>query len=356
MYRTAGRLMVATTNLERCSRLFAVDALRGIAAMAVVLFHYTTKFAELYGGNGSPSVSFAYGHYGVNLFFMVSGFVIFMTLERTRQPMDFIVSRFSRLFPSYWVAVALTFTVVAWAGLPGKEVTAWQALGNGLMVHGLFGIPSVDGVYWTLEVELLFYAWMLLLFVTGNLHRVHLWLCGLMGLRLVYFAAAVGFGVDLSWTLSHLLLLKYIPWFALGICVYQMSQGAAAGRAMPTTVVAALLVLVIVDGWRIGVLGGVFTLLVWAAATGRATWLNNRVLVFLGAISYPLYLVHENIGWVVERALQRLGWSFDSAVIMTTILAIGLATLLTWTIERPAMRAIRARYARRGVVRPVKSQ
>jgi peptidoglycan/LPS O-acetylase OafA/YrhL len=329
------------------SRLLAVDALRGIAALAVVLFHFTTRFQDLYGGAGSPTVAFPNGHYGVNLFFVISGFVIFMTLERTKRPMDFVVSRFSRLFPSYWLAVALTFIVVSSFGLPGKEVTLGQALANGLMVHGLLGVPHVDGVYWTLEIEMLFYAWMLLLFVSGQLSRVHQALWALLSLRLVYVVMAKAFGIDLSWTLSHLLILKYLPWFALGICVYQLSREDCPKRSLPFTVALALVVLAAADGWRIALMAAFFASLVWLAATGRANWLANRVLVFFGAISYPLYLLHENIGWVAMRAMQRAGWSFDVSAAAALLGAIALAAAVTFAVERPAMKWVRLVYERR---------
>ena len=101
------------------SRLVEVDALRGLAALAVVLFQYTTRFTELFATNPPPTFSFPDGHYGVNLFFIISGFVIFMTLEKTSRPMDFVLSRFSRLFPAYWVAIILTLSITHLLGLPG---------------------------------------------------------------------------------------------------------------------------------------------------------------------------------------------------------------------------------------------
>lgn len=315
--------------------------------MAVLLFHYTTRYTELYGGNGEPTIAIPHGHYGVNLFFVISGFVIFMTIKRTRKAMDFVVSRFSRLFPSYWVAVALTFIVVSWAGLPGKEVTATQALTNGLMFHGLLGIPHVDSVYWTLEIELFFYGWMLLLWVSGQLRRIHQVLWAMLGLRVLYHVAATTFDLHLSWTLSHLLILKYLPWFGLGICVYQWIHDRGPTQALLITLVAALFALAVVDGWRSGLLGASFALLVWLAASGRAPVLGNKALVLLGAISYPLYLTHENIGWVAERTLQGLGLSFDASVLITTGGAMALAALLTYSVERPAMRVVRRWYARR---------
>ncbi len=328
-------------------RLFAVDALRGLAAMAVVLFHYTTRYVELYGGAGSPSMSFPQGHYGVNLFFIISGFVIFMTLEKTRRPMDFVVSRFSRLFPAYWVAVALTFAITSTFGLAGKEVSALQALGNLMMVNAFFHIPHVDGVYWTLEVEMLFYAGMLLVYSTGRLKQIHTFLLALLALRLAYELVLRAFGVDLPWTLSRLLILKYIPWFALGVCVYQTVMAKSPSRQVVATVVSALACLAVVDGLGLALLAAALAALAWAAAAGRLPWLGHPVLVFFGAISYPLYLLHENIGWVVLRELQSRGVAFDMSVLAALALSILLASGLTFLIERPAMRAIRGWYASR---------
>ena len=85
-----------------------------------MLFHFTTRFTELYPASGASVLAVPYGYFGVNLFFIISGFVIFMTLQRTERPMDFVVSRFSRLFPSYWAAIILTFAVTHWLGLPGR--------------------------------------------------------------------------------------------------------------------------------------------------------------------------------------------------------------------------------------------
>ena len=86
-----------------------LDALRGIAAFSVVLFHYTARYDSIYGHSNRLLFKFNYGHLGVNLFFIISGFVIFMTLDRTKSVIDFVVARFSRLYPAYWTALALTF-------------------------------------------------------------------------------------------------------------------------------------------------------------------------------------------------------------------------------------------------------
>lgn len=68
---------------NRAHRLAEVDALRGLPALAVVLFHYTTRFTDLFGANPPPTISFPAGHYGANLFFIISGFVIPNTALRS---------------------------------------------------------------------------------------------------------------------------------------------------------------------------------------------------------------------------------------------------------------------------------
>jgi peptidoglycan/LPS O-acetylase OafA/YrhL len=335
-------------TIARGSRLAEIDSLRGLAALSVVLFHYTTRIGEVYGENATPSWGFPQGHYGVNLFFVISGFVIFMTLERTHRPMDFVVSRFSRLYPAYWAAVALTFLITLALGLPGKTVPVGAALANLSMVHGFFGVPHVDGVYWTLEVELLFYAWMLALYCAGALRRVHSVLSALVALQAAYVMARLTLGIDLPWKVERFLILRYIPWFTLGVCVHLLVRPRGRQDRQPSLLLGAfsLGVLALAEGRGVALLASVLSALVWGAASGRMPWLKHGLLVWLGAISYTLYLLHENIGWSVQLWLRAHGWPIDATVPVALIVSIVLASALTALIERPAMEAIRRRWAR----------
>lgn len=330
------------------TRLVEVDALRGIAAMAVVLFHMSTRYNQLFTPAETASWALPHGHYGVNLFFIISGFVIFMTLERTRRPMDFVISRFSRLFPAYWCAIVITFVITHALAMPIKTVTAAQAAGNFLMLHGYLGIPHVDGVYWTLEVELMFYLGMFTLFITGRLHRLVPVMLGVLALRIAYVWLERGFGIELPWTLSRILILPYIPWFCLGMAVYKfVSTRDGSVRQWQVLAVAALATLALTDGPGLAALAVVLALLVWGAASARLPWLGNRVLVWLGAISYPLYLLHENIGWCVILRLSERGVPIDVATLVAIALALVMATLLHKWVEYPAMQAIRRTYRAR---------
>jgi peptidoglycan/LPS O-acetylase OafA/YrhL len=326
-------------------RLSEIDALRGLAALAVMAFHYTTKYDELFRFNGSVPFHVPWGYLGVNLFFVISGFVIFMTLERTKIAMDFVVSRFSRLYPAYWAAIAVTVLITQVLGLPGKEASWQLALLNVVMFQGLFSIPPVDGVYWTLLVELLFYALAFTLYLTRQMHRVLPALCGLLCLRVVYWALAEFAQIDLPWRIRELLVLDYIAFFALGIVAYRLVRDAAESHAADLATAAfAIAVLAVTESLLLAMVATICFGAIWLAARGRLAFLRWPLLVWFGSISYPLYLLHENIGWAILRQLQFLGWTPTAAIVFTAVLVIALAAALSRTIERPAMAWIRGRY------------
>lgn len=341
--------MTVSTSVQT-RRLVELDALRGIAAILVMLFHYTTRYEQLYGHEVAPSVSLPWGHYGVNLFFMVSGFVIFMTLHRVKRPLDFIVSRFSRLFPAFWAAIAVTFLLTHAFELPDKSVSAGIAAMNLFMIHGLFKIPHVDGVYWTLEVEIIFYGMALLLYLVGRLNSVHAALLALLVLRLTYFLAEKFAGIELSWTMSHILILPYIAWFVCGIMIYRLvTFPKESPRKDVLVLVAAIAQLTIVENIIIGLLAACLSLTLLAAAKGRLSVLANPILAWLGAISYTLYLLHENIGWGIIMHLERAGLSANLSISLAIGVALSLASGLTWLVERPGMNWLRGFYRRHTV-------
>ncbi|QUJ66499.1 acyltransferase [Photobacterium sp. GJ3] len=324
-------------------RLTELDALRGLAALAVVLYHYFYRYDALYGHPGL-AVDWAYaGRFGVHLFFIISGFVIFWTLNRVERPVDFVVSRVSRLYPVYWFAVALTYCVVSVMGLPGREVDSVAALANLLMCHQWFGIPHVDGVYWTLTVELMFYVWMFGLFLIGLLKQAERIFMVVMVADVVVRLS----GSDMPPFLSQLLILPYLPMFTAGICFYKIWQGLQTNAAYRTLLMCAvilginysvsqfaLMLLIMLSFW----------LAVIRGALGFLTW---RPLVFLGTISYSLYLVHQNLGYVVIQLFYGQDWPAVAGMLTAMVLSLLIASLMTYGIEQPVLRWVRQRYPRR---------
>lgn len=332
-----------------------LDALRGLAALVVVLYHYTVRYQDKVGHLSEPSVRVAWGHYGVELFFLLSGFVIFLTLEKTARARDFVVSRASRLYPGYWVGMALTLGAVGLLGQPfeGYGVRGRDVVFNATMLQRYVpGTVHVDGAYWTLSLELTFYGWALLLTVCGGLGRVRLAMGLLVGAALVLHGVTAGGHISSPLPLRavrQVFLGPYSPYFAAGVLFYRLRQevrhsdlmglafclGAVAWMRSGEEFLASL------------VCFGIFGLLV----AGRLSFLCSRPLLFLGGISYSLYVVHQNIGYLVIRHLEQRGVNADGAIAAALALSLTLATAVTFGVERPAQRAIRS-WARRRASSP----
>lgn len=139
-----------------------------------------------------------------------------------------------------------------------------------IMLHGIFRIPHVDGVDWTLEVELLFYCGMLSLFRLNALHRVSWVLIVLLSIRIVYWAAARFAGVDLPWTIYRLLILQCLPWFAIGISIFVLVSRTHGDRGPAfLTASLAVLTLLIADGAILAALAVAIGCVIWGAASGE---------------------------------------------------------------------------------------
>ena len=328
-------------------RIAELDVLRGIAAVWVMLFHYNVRWFEQPGPPQSP-----FGEYAVHLFFMISGFVIFMTLRNTKTGADFVVSRFSRLYPAYWAAVLVTAAVMAFVPPFAKNaVTFPQVAANLTMLQQWLRVKEVDGVYWTLAIELAFYGWMFLIFKIRALNRIEL--VGTIWIFIELFARAwermqlAAFKLDpeiIPSIISRTLILEHAHLFVAGMVFFRIrTEGSTIGRA-------ALLGLCLFTQFFIhGPLGtpfiGIFFGIFLLVAKRQLAWLAFRPLVFLGTISYTLFLVHQNIGYAVMRQLVEQPRIVQ--VSAAVAVAIALATLLTFFVEKPSLRFLRRRYAAR---------
>lgn len=330
------------------SRILELDGLRGLAALSVVFFHFTLRYRQLFGAPDGIWFDFPHGDYGVHLFFMLSGYVIFMTLDRTRTARDFVVARFARLYPAYWAAMLVTFVVVRTAGLPGQEVGIKDLLVNLTMVQSLLDVPHVDGAYWSLQAELLFYAAMVTLWRFHGLRRpqrtLAAWLTLAAAVQLLGWCLPDGASPWLG-PLQTLLSLRYIHLFAIGMALYQQQGVERIDPGWLLLVIGCWSWHAAVDNPSGGTLVAAFTVMMYLATHGQLPLLASRGLAYLGAISYPLYLVHQNVGYVIIRALNSRGWNANLSLLTALGMVVGLATLLSRCVERPALAAIKDRYA-----------
>jgi len=325
--------------------------LRGIAALSVVLCHLTALFPQ-------KNYGFKFGITGVDLFFILSGFVILLTLDGKKSSTDFLISRFSRLFPAYWAAVSLTTMAVFLQHIwkPETElISLTRYLANLSMMQLYLKSVDIDVVYWTLVIELSFYAGMLILFQLKGLKYVE-------GIGFASLPLAVVFHSEWmkhDWSRTHdflsnwLPIVSFYPLFLAGICFYRIrTEGVNIWRyGFVALCYGAQLELFFEGGnsrfnFGLGEYSAIlafYFLLFMLFAHNRLHFLINSITLFLGRISYSLYLCHHYIGrWVIMPYLiDQWGFGFWSAFSSALLVVLCLAYLINRFIEAPSILYIR---------------
>ncbi|MBD1397582.1 acyltransferase [Pontibacter sp. JH31] len=326
------------------NRLLFLDALRGIAALSVALFHYTSVYRSLYGHSFSPAFDFDYGLFGVELFFMISGFVIFFSFDRIKSGSEFLFNRGIRLYPTYWFSMLTTFLVIQTFGLPGFETTIPQMLVNLTMFQKLARVPDVDGVYWSLFSEWMFYLMMLALFMTNNLKRI-LWVGPVWVMLSLVHKYALSFG-----PVGAILNLYHGVFFYAGILFYLLmkqpeKKNIILGHLLFS--IAVIVALYLPEGLPHTLVVISFFVIFYLGLEGKMDFLVNKALLFLGSISYALYLIHQFVGYVILNETKALFG--DSMLVIVPPLAISLAAawLITTYIEKPAVGRLKTWYKQR---------
>jgi peptidoglycan/LPS O-acetylase OafA/YrhL len=339
---------------KRSGRLYELDLLRFIAAFSVLLFHYSFRGYAKDHYTVVPYLWIApvtkYGYLGVSLFFLISGFVILMTAS-AGSTRHFVISRLVRLYPAFWVCCTCTFLVMLGVG-HGKAPTLREYAVNLTMLNGFVGVRSIDAVYWSLFVELKFYALVFLVLLLGQMGRVK----ALLAVWLASYAVCTFWHVKY---VSALLIPEFAPYFIAGAFFFLIWQeGASLYKGL---MIAACLALIEVQSLRDtaevattyhthmnalapAVALAAFFVVFFLIATGRTRRWANRRFVLLGALTYPLYLIHQNVGY----ALLNLGYGrINVHLLMWGVTALMLLAAYGVTrIERiaaPAMKDVLSR-------------
>lgn len=337
------------------NRLHYLDALRGIAALIVVFFHYVLMSpAPNFGPTGQVFITaisdyMDFGRIGVVVFFAISGFIIPTSLNhRSLHPVrKFLISRLFRLYPLYWVSIILCIAVA------GTTPTPYTIAANFTMVQGFLLAPEINGAAWTLAIELIFYTVCLGLFLADKLHE-----------RRVQFGLVVA-SLLLALVLAALrsILVRKFPValpMALAVMFFGtlwrgvVLDGDALARRYARPAVAILIVMIPVVSvlayrvdfgfheWPVPYIfsysAGLAIFMIVTARVRRCPgW-----LAYLGTISYSTYLLHTpvmnaatSIGWGPRPDASPLAnWLWVGLIMMAVI---GISDLSYRWIEKPCV-------------------
>lgn len=326
---------VSTTDLH--NRFSGLDILRFCAALLIVLYHYTFHgpgaFDLTWVALPAPATFTRYFYMGVPLFFVISGFVIAYSANG-RTVVEFARSRFSRIYPTFIVCMTATFVIAALFGGPKFGATFGQWLANWFVAAPLLKQPYVDSAYWSIVYEITFYGliailiW-LRLFETRLTELVGVWL-------LVSICNELFLGSEL---LRRILITNYSGFFAAGISIFLVVKGgrsARAGALFALSVVVGALQADLDANWLreggvelshaiVVLLAIASPLAVVAAVAADRLPLSANLSLAVGGLTYPLYLLHQTIGYIVFNHLRW--YDRPAALVLMTTIAM---TLLSW--------------------------
>jgi len=368
-------------NLD-VQRIAAIDGLRGFAVLLVFCVHFFSTFvtaafgvnfddvASIFELSGTLAIGYwlFYSHYGVFLFFCISGFVIARALSRvstTAQWRRFMTRRLLRIYPAFLVSLVLACALAVW--IQGSTVLGWRTIaGNLLFLNGWFAlnVHAYNNVSWSLFFEFIFYVVYSALHVLmrqagrGPGTAPALWLVfivslGIAGYQEWFLFIPFGAGVIAAsvsavrmqrWvaatTSDGTTILLYIALTSFSVVVVALPQRGPAGLIWPSLSALWLLVMSVV-----------FTLLVLRVAYGAA--LLARVfswplLAWFGRISFSFFLVHSLVITLVFNMYRYMFGALSPPMglvlgALVLSLATALSALMYRYIEVPAMGLLRSR-------------
>ncbi|MGF1431215.1 acyltransferase family protein [Kitasatospora sp. LaBMicrA B282] len=344
---------VSKPEKSKRPRLYVLDGMRLLAAIGVLCWHWmgVQRFPGVWHGDTARLMPLghligAYSWTGVQLFFLISGFVICMSCWG-RSIGDFVTSRLVRLFPAYWFAVLVTTVVLRLAptiwGDDTHRPTASRILTNLTMANTPMGVDNIDPVYWSLWAELRFYVLFGVLLIWGLSYRR---VVGFLGIWA--FLGTVCSAVDVP-LLEMFVQPDYCWYFIAGTTMYLMY------RFKPNLLLWGLVIysfLMAQDRMR-GIVGGyeygthhhlswyltmAYVATAFALVGGAALGWFDRVrwkwLTVAGSLTYPLYLLHQEIGFELITRLRPHLAPYPTFFLALAIMLVA-AYLVHRFVERP---------------------
>ncbi|WP_282058817.1 acyltransferase family protein [Lentibacter algarum] len=279
----------------RNKRYNTLDLLRFFAAMSVTFYHLVFGMFPEYD---ILLDFFKYGMWGVIVFFVISGFVIINSTVG-KMPLEFVQRRILRLYPAYWISLAYVFISLS---ILERQIDFPMFLANITMLQEFIGIDHMNGVYWTLSFELLFYFYILVFIMVLKI-PIDIFVIGWV----VILAAAKAIDATI---VVKLLLGNYAVFFLLGMALYL----TITKRKFLTYFALFVTLWLALDGAFIliedysaylkrefsfsGVSLYLFIIIALALLFRR---LNSNIALYMGKISYPLYLVHSPCIWIASE-------------------------------------------------------
>lgn len=286
-----------------------IEGLRAIGCLLVFLSHTVYRYARLYQGDFELSkvatIFRFFGDYGVLLFFIISFY--FMGNKKNKENLDvLLIKRYIKLWIPYVISISITYIMEQFLDLHGRCVSFKQFLLNLTMVHELRGIPYVDRAHWYIFTILVLTVWILVIENTLK-YKVTAYFGLMLFAQLVlllkpdkaFYFQSTYISIAVFVIMIRFLLEsdKRISWHNCYICV--------------VTVVALAITV-----YNKGIAYGLFTVAFYAVFllcyNNKLPLMGNKVFVYIGSLSLYIYLIHQNVSYMILNTISGVTGSYHS--------------------------------------------
>ncbi len=338
-------------------RLHELDGLRGIAALWVVFYHFWGAIQERDVDWVPDWVGsfFKAGFSGVDIFFVLSGFVIMHSVSNARADVgfipNFILRRSVRIDPPYWSAIAIAIVLMMLKNefFSAESVTIPSistVIAHVFYLQDILELQAISSVFWTLCLEFQFYLiFAFIFFAYMKMNEIK---------KRVAEKYLIAFGIIFCF-LSPILrfssidlivpgtIFPYAYEFILGVMAYFWVKGALGNQLMFLAVLCSTVSTIYFTSVYYALVPIlVISILFFSSRSDALSWMRSGGMLFLGRISYSLYLTHASVGWVSLSLMMHLASEYNNNVLTVFIFITGVvfslvfATILYLLIEEPS--------------------
>lgn len=329
------------------TRIEGLDGLRFMAFVMVMLYHYL--FASPISGMLPKEFTinaFYFGDFGIDLFFLISGFVISLSSDG-RTPFEFLKSRINRIVPTFIIFGIIVFLFSISLPMVDFKERFISLFYSFTFFPQVFGYGFFSDIYWTIQKEITFYILVFFMMVIGLWGDYKKQIC-LVWLIVSYLNQFVINSI----ALDYLFITEYAGHFVAGVILYEIRKNKPSRFDFSLIIFSIILIYNRMIGFNSYISGGFgysvseASLLLTCITLVSLTWCASSVsevgrfygaVKFLGAMTYPLYLIHADIGFWSHAIFERLLWwrfpitkefiNYEFTVLIAVILSFSIAAI-----------------------------
>lgn len=320
------------------TRNMQIEGLRGVSIVLIVLYHVVNRYQQLFLDRSIRFMN-SWGTFGVTAFFMISAY---FAINPNSLECGFVsgirkwLLKIWRLWPTYLICMTLTFIVTSIAYLPKRTVAFGDYLVNIFLINRFFNVPYVDGAHWYLSILITLFLIIAVLRIFNIHNRPWIYTGWVLGELLIDKADTTGTMYPIGGPFVGSFCIGIALRFLLTRNSREMSDRMGWGIVITFSVISTYLTRGLICALECVVVLPILILCIKEKLPG----LSFKPLVFLGNISYSLYLIHQNISYVIQYNISKaMGYSLVCPLI-ASIIVILMGIGIHFFFEKPVNRRL----------------